>query len=392
MLFRAFLTLLIAFPVIADEPANPEGAADANPGLDVFVARVDLIRSQAAKKCGRIEEVFNTEAAKLRTTLVEAMQSELEKKMESKDLDASLKLRDGIKEYEAYTPALTAKLDAIAAKLQYKTSLTTSFWARLKLLRSQASKAMKTIDREFADSFTAMRSKTVDGLASDIEEAMEDQKLDFALALRSLSRDIQDLQPGTVLPSSSSMVVPDQERRNGSLRQGLIRQEFPRSNTQHGSSGFVELLNLNGSIGEPTVVKGESFKYNEKHNAVFFGYLKIEKSGLYCFRAYNFYDRSAVYVNGIKVCPYRGSVSGGSDGGSPSTSREKIVLPKGLVPIALVGYVDARGNVEQFSWARPGETAHSAIPSSGFFYSDELLKKASSQTRPFKYSLLRTRN
>ena len=98
-------------------------------------------------------------------------------------------------------------------------------------------------------------------------------------------------------------------------------------------------------------------------NAVAFGYLKIDHPGDYEFRTYNHYDRNALIVAGLVVCPYRGSVSGGSE----PTGKERILLRKGLVPIASIGYVDAKGNVN-VTWRPPGAKEFSPIPKDLLFY------------------------
>lgn len=158
---------------------------------------------------------------------------------------------------------------------------------------------------------------------------------------------------GTVVAAS-----PPQAGAPANLQAGIAVLLFDRIASQQGNEGFVEPSKLGKATGEPTAIDSmASWKYDESKNAVAYGYLKIDQPGEYEFRTYNHYDRNALYVAGQLVCPYRGSVAGGSE---PS-GKERIVLRKGVIPIVSVGYVDAKGSVD-VTWRRPGEKEFSAIP------------------------------
>ncbi|HTN77234.1 MAG TPA: hypothetical protein VL096_18375, partial [Pirellulaceae bacterium] len=114
-------------------------------------------------------------------------------------------------------------------------------------------------------------------------------------------------------------------------------------------------------------------------NAVAFGYLKIEKAGEYEFNTYNFYDRNALYIAEQLVCPFRGSVTGGSE----PMGKERITLRKGFVSIASVGYVDARGTVD-VTWRPSGEKEFKPIPAELLFHDPAVLKKIEITAAPGK--------
>ena len=118
---------------------------------------------------------------------------------------------------------------------------------------------------------------------------------------------------------------------------------------------------------------------------MFFGYLKLDRPETYTFRAYKFYDRSAIFFNGVRVSGHRGSVSNGTDSENPKKSKEKIQLPSGYTHFAVIGYVDARGAVNDLQWAQPQDESFSKIPAERFFYIDQLRNQSSEEKFRYNY-------
>lgn len=142
------------------------------------------------------------------------------------------------------------------------------------------------------------------------------------------------------------------------LKAGLGLLLFDRLESQQGENGFVEPSKLGKAASELAVIESlDGWQYDEGKNAVAFGYLRIEAAGEYEFRTYSFYDRNAFFVAGKNVCPYRGSVAGGSE----PAGKERISLRSGYVSIASVGYVDAKGSVA-VTWKPPGQKDFTPIP------------------------------
>jgi|GEM_PF-3547650 len=142
---------------------------------------------------------------------------------------------------------------------------------------------------------------------------------------------------------------------------GLVKQEYYRHKSQDAhSSGFVPLSELTEVAGPTTLVDQiDKWTYNQERNAVIQGYLLIEKEGEYSFNSISYYDRNALYVGTLSepVCGYR-------DGENRIAT---VTLPAGLVPIASVGYVAARGSCN-VQWVPPGEKDLTPIPSRLFFH------------------------
>lgn len=139
---------------------------------------------------------------------------------------------------------------------------------------------------------------------------------------------------------------------------------FVRQSSQSGNKGYTPLEKLGSRHDAPSIVKKvRNWNYPAGRNGVAFGYLKIDEPGDYVFKTYGYYDRNSLVVGGKLVCPYRGSVRGGTDSGDPKQSKERIRLTAGLAPIAAIGFVDARGKMEVL-WCPPGKSQFEAIPES----------------------------
>ncbi len=159
--------------------------------------------------------------------------------------------------------------------------------------------------------------------------------------------------PAAPAPRPSS-VKPRAQALSAGLR-GLL---FARQPSQQGNDGYLHPSKLGQPVGTPATIGCiRNWKFDASKNAVALGMLRIDEPGVYSFKTYNFYDRNALFLDGNLVCPYRGSVSGGTD----PAGKEKILLKKGYVPIMSVGYVDARGSAE-VRWKPPGQDQWSAIP------------------------------
>ena len=168
------------------------------------------------------------------------------------------------------------------------------------------------------------------------------------------------------------------------MKAGLLFLQYARQSTQKGNKGFIDLHRFTSPTGEPIVTTGDKFSYPESANAVFFGYLKLDRPGSYPFRAYNFYDRSAIFVNGVRVSGYRGSLSNGTDSGNPKKSKEKIKLPGRYISFALIGYVDAQGAVNEVQCATTRRIIFQD-PHRILFYNDPLRNQSSEDNFRYNY-------
>ncbi len=148
-------------------------------------------------------------------------------------------------------------------------------------------------------------------------------------------------------------------KANSGLAPGLVMLEYARDKSQE-KPAYVDPDHLGKPVSAPQVVTTLDWKYDEKHNAVASGYLRIDKAGDYVFNSNSFYDRNALYVNGKLVCPYR-------DG---ETKTATIALEAGYVPIQSVGSTDARGTV-RVKWTRPGDRGLSDVPAEVLFHSTQ---------------------
>lgn len=166
---------------------------------------------------------------------------------------------------------------------------------------------------------------------------------------------------GTALPAAGVAAAPTAPN---DLKGGIAVLLFDRVTGQQGNDGFIEPAKLGKAVGDASVIESlAQWKYAEDKNAVAYGFLHIDQPGEYEFRTYNHYDRNALYVAGQLICPYRGSVTGGSE---PS-GKERITLRKGYVPIVSVGYVDAKGGVE-VTWKPPSQKEFLPIPAGLLFH------------------------
>lgn len=169
------------------------------------------------------------------------------------------------------------------------------------------------------------------------------------------------------------------------MKAGFLSFQYARQSTQNGNVGFIDLHRFTPPTRNPIATIGDKLSYPESANAVFFGHLKLDRPGTYLFRACNFYDRSAIFVNGVRVSAYRGNVSNGTDSGNSKKSKEKIQLPIGHIPFAVIGYVDARGAVNEVQWAQPQDESFSKIPAERFFYNDQLRNQSSEENFRYNY-------
>jgi len=114
----------------------------------------------------------------------------------------------------------------------------------------------------------------------------------------------------------------------------------------------VEPSALSKPIGPSRVIASvAAWTYQPGRNGVASGWLSIEADGEYAFRSDGFYDRTALYIDGALVCPYRDFES----------NIARISLKKGLVLIESVGMADSRGEVK-VDWMPPGEREMQPIP------------------------------
>jgi hypothetical protein len=137
------------------------------------------------------------------------------------------------------------------------------------------------------------------------------------------------------------------------LRPGVGVTQHPRvKGAQDKGSAFVSLLELDPPIGSPARAPSLfEWKSDPSANAVAAGYLKVEEAGRYKFNANAFYDRTALYVDGELVCPFR-------DG--EATVREIDLLP-GYVPITSIAYVESPDPI-RVQWQPPNQSVLSPIP------------------------------
>ena len=150
---------------------------------------------------------------------------------------------------------------------------------------------------------------------------------------------------------------------------GLRSIEYPMQKCQ--SLGKEELIPISllrlrnlKPIGDVQVIDTiESWKHAKSHNKVVMGFLYIQVSGDYTFQLEHLassgtrrYERYALYIGNpnIPLCKVGGR------------SAKVIYLRKGLVPIALVGYVGTR--TVSVKWAPPGQNEFCPIPKELLFH------------------------
>ncbi len=159
-------------------------------------------------------------------------------------------------------------------------------------------------------------------------------------------------QPGGI---QAAFLVDSTE--TASLKPGLVMQEYAALPNQSNSKGpdymaFVE------QKGTPQVIGSVgNWQYDQLHNAVASGFLKIDQPGEYQFNSNNFYDRNALWIGGRKICGFR-------DG---EGNIVKVQLPAGYIHFTSVGYVAARGSV-RVKWIPPGGNALSPLPDNLLFH------------------------
>ncbi len=368
LVFVANLVASLAFP---DEPEKPR--REANATIIEYNARISLLRGQSEKATEKIKGVFDEEVSKLKTILLAELDKLLTEEVRRKDLDESIKLRDAIKSFKLHTPNLYSDGDEGERRTSYQWPIVTQYFGRIKLLQSQGTRALKGAENLLKDEVRKLRKQTVDSLMNQVDQAMEARDLDKALVLRNLAKELNArefvlrVNVNNVDGAKRRMLGKDEVGGTEEMQAGLLFLQYERRSTQKGDNGFIDLHQFDSPTAKPTVRTDGEFSYPESANAVFFGYLKIDRPGTYTFRAYNFYDRSAIFVNDVRVSGYRGSVSNGTDPGNPQKSKEKIQLPSGYIPFAVIGYVDARGAVNEVQWAKPEDASFSKIPPERFF-------------------------
>jgi len=140
---------------------------------------------------------------------------------------------------------------------------------------------------------------------------------------------------------------------------GLLAAPYARHASQPvGAGAFVEDKDLGPPIGPSWIVYSVSpVAFPAENNLVVRGFLKIDVPGEYAFNGNCFYDRNALLVAGKLLCPYR-------DG---ENKVNRIVLNKGLFPIVVQGFVEARGQVD-IKWQPPGQSELCPIPPQALFF------------------------
>ncbi len=113
----------------------------------------------------------------------------------------------------------------------------------------------------------------------EVDKAMSAKDLDLAVQIRSLSKEISARSaPKVRTPKSSTKsVVPSGKPQ---FAPGLLHVEYPRQATQKSNNGFIDLYFFKGAVRGPILKQGDSFKYDEKTNAVFLAILKCDSQGL----------------------------------------------------------------------------------------------------------------
>jgi len=241
--------------------------------------------------------------------------------------------------------AKTGSLDAVKELQKDKASLEANFDADPKSPR------LRPAITKYRRESKAARDKMRLSLSTAITQYTKQVKLAEAEAVDAELKAFE--KTGKVAYGSSGVV-----RERGELLRGLIIRHYARLPSQKDNDGFVEPAGLGKPTSDPAVVESlANWKYDGEKNAMADGLIYIEQPGEYEFRTYNHYDRNALLIDGKIVCPYRGSVSGGSE----PAGKEKITLRKGLFRITSVGYVDAKGSVD-VTWKPPGKTDFTPIP------------------------------
>lgn len=156
---------------------------------------------------------------------------------------------------------------------------------------------------------------------------------------------------------------------------GLLVYTFDRLSQQQSIKDsdrnlFVDPARLGSPLSPPSITLNvNGWRYDPQKNAVAAGYLKVDRSGEYQFHTYGYFDRNVLYINGKLVCPY---------GTNPDNApKERIVLRKGLVQIALVGYVEGKGQVTEVKWKPPGERGLVPVPTELLFHDGGELERFS---------------
>jgi hypothetical protein len=161
----------------------------------------------------------------------------------------------------------------------------------------------------------------------------------------------------------------------GEPRPGLVVYAFLRLTTQKDDETIgLHYGDLGTPTGRPTTRKDfVDWKWEQEQNSVVVGYVKIEEAGTYCFEAYGWYDRVALYVGDLRkpVCRYR-------DRGN--VTDQEVLLEPGMVPIIAVGYVEAKGgSAIKIHWRPPGKGEYEEIPADRLFHDRETADKLFTQ-------------
>lgn len=269
-------------------------------------------------------------------------------------------------ETEIKNAAKSGSLDAVKALQQEKAAIEADFEHDSKATRLRpAVTRYKAEIKTAKDKLKASLTKGVMAYTKELKIS-EAEAIDAELkALVAGNPPATTTKPATIAPASLAVGV-----KPGDLKNGVILTLYGRLPSQKDNEGFVLPVGLGKPMGDPAVIESlEEWGYDAEKNAVASCFLKIETAGEYEFRTYNFYDRNALFVAGQNVCPYRGSVTGGSE----PAGKEKISLRKGYTSIVSVGYVDARGSVT-VTWKPPGQKDFSPIPKELLFYDSSKVK------------------
>ncbi len=146
-------------------------------------------------------------------------------------------------------------------------------------------------------------------------------------------------------------------RDSKAFQPGLLLVEYPIQATQEKPPNYFNPQKFDSPERIAGISNSSSIKFDEQKNAIAAGYLKIDADGEYQFNGNSFYDRNSFYIDGKELCKYR-------DGEGKIVS---IKLARGLIPIAICGYVHGRGTAV-VKWIPPGKTELELIPENLLFH------------------------
>lgn len=279
-------------------------------------------------------------------------------------------LEDGQKKFlaavdaEIEKAAKSGSLDAVKSLQAEKTAIEANFE-----YDSKVTKLRPAVTRYRAEA-KAAKDKLKASLGKAVSAYTKELKIAEAESIDAELKALVAGKPPAATGKPAVTAPPVADVKPGDLKNGAIVTLYGRLPVQKDNEGFVLPTGLGKPLGDPAVIESlDEWGYDAEKNAVASCFLKIETAGEYEFRTYNFYDRNALFIAGQNVCPYRGSVTGGSE----PAGKEKITLRKGMALLVSVGYVDARGSVA-VTWKPPGQKDFSPIPKELLFYDSSKIK------------------